>query len=490
MPEVPEPELYIGGRWVAADRAMPAHPVVNPTTEQVVLELGQASPQQAHDAIAAARAAFDSGPWPRLSPLERAEAMHAIADHLHAQRDRIAERSLMELGQPIAGTRGAVDTAIELWRRYADLAVDYPRVTDRPVDARRRARVIREPVGVVLAITPWNSPLLLSSLKVAAALAAGCTVVIKPASEGPLTLPFVAEAAAATGLPDGVLNLVYADAPTSALMVADPLVDMVSFTGSSAVGSEIMRGCAGNITRVALELGGKSASIVLEDADPAKVTPLLLASAGLGLAGQVCTSRARVLVPRSRHDEWLDAIATGLRALRVGDPADESTQVGPLATERQRQRVEEYIRAGQEEGARLVVGGGRPAQREQGWFVEPTLFDGVTSGMRIAQEEIFGPVLCVLTYNDVDDAVRIANDTEYGLAGSVYTEDIDAAYAIAQRVRSGSFQINTTGRAIDQPAGGMKKSGLGREGGVEGLEAFFEIRQIQVPIDVQLPDAA
>jgi aldehyde dehydrogenase (NAD+) len=479
--------LWIGGVWHPPTDTEPSFDVVNPATETTICTIGQADHAQAAAAIAAARRAFDDGPWPKLSAHARADVMHRMADHLHGCRDRLAGLSLQELGQPVAGTYGAVDAAIDLWRRYADLALSYPRIEDRPVDSRRKARVFREPVGVVLAITPWNSPLLLSSLKVAAALAAGCTVIMKPASEGPLTMPFVGEAAEAAGLPEGVLNIVYASPTVSAAMVADRDVNLVSFTGSSAVGSEIMRACADNVTRMVLELGGKSASIVLDDAEPERVIPMLLASAGLGLAGQVCTSRARILVPRSRHDEWVEAIDTALGAMRVGDPSAPDTQIGPLATSRQRERVERYIELGQEEGARLVRGGGRPVYTPKGWYIEPTLFDDVRPDMTIAQEEIFGPVLSVLTYDDVDDAVRIANDSDYGLAGSVYTNDIDAGYRIAKRIRSGTFQINTTGRAIDQPAGGMKRSGLGREGGREGLENFFEVRQIQVPIDADFP---
>lgn len=478
-------ELFVGGQWISGRGAH--HAVIDPTTEKQLLALPQATAGQADEAIMHAHKAFNGGTWSEAAPSHRADVLHRVGDHLSAHRDQIAQACVHELGQPVAGARGAVDAAVEMWHRYADLALDYPRSEDRPVDARRKARILREPAGVVLAITPWNSPLLLASLKIAPALAAGCTVVLKPASEGPLTFGFLARAVEESGMPDGVFNLLYADAPTTAEMVADPRVDLVSFTGSSAVGSAVMRGAAENITRVTLELGGKSASIILADAEPEDVVPMLLASAGLGLAGQVCTSRARILVPRSRHSEWLSAIDDALGAMRVGDPFDPATNIGPLATERQRATVEAYIAGGVAEGARIVRGGGRPAHLTSGWFVEPTLFDGVTPDMRIAREEIFGPVLAVLAYDDVEDAIDIANDSEYGLAGSVWTADVTAGYEVARRIRTGTFQINTTGRAIDQPAGGMKRSGLGREGGIEGLEAFFEIRQIQVPLDAALP---
>lgn len=474
-------DLLLAGAWTTGGGA--GHAVVNPATEETLLRLPQASPEQADAALAAAREAFDQGSWPRMTPRERADALHTVAARLETRAEEITAACVRELGQPVAGARGAVEAAISFWHRYADLAADLTRHEDRPIDARRVTRVLREPVGVVLAITPWNSPLLLASLKIAPALAAGCTVVLKPASEGPLTFAFLAEAA--TALPTGALNIVFADPATTAGLVADPRVDLVSFTGSSAVGAEVLRGAAPNITRTVLELGGKSASIVLDDAEPADFVGRLLTAAGVGLCGQQCTSRSRIVVPRTRVGEWVAALSEALGALRVGDPTDPATQVGPLATARQRDRVEEYIRLGEAEGARLVRGGGRP--RDTGWFVDPTLFTDVTPDMRIAREEIFGPVLAVLAHDGVEDAIRIANDTDYGLAGSVWTNDVATGYEIALRVRTGSFQVNTTGRAIDEPAGGMKRSGLGREGGVEGLLEFFELRQIQVPVGTTLP---
>ena len=449
--------------------------------------MAEASAAVAERAVAAARDAFDTGPWPALDPVQRRDVLHRMVDLMTQDLDAMTTAMVSELGQPAPASRGALTYALSLWRRYADLAANYSYVQDRPVDDRRKARVIREPAGVVLAVTPWNSPFLLSTLKIAPALAAGCTVVVKPATEGPLTFPFLARAAVAAGLPAGVLNILCAGPDVTQRMVGDPRIDMVTFTGSTVVGAKVMAAAAPNITHVALELGGKSAAIVLEDADPTTVVPQLIAASGMGLAGQVCTSRSRILVPRPRAAEWTAALVTALDALRLGDPREPGIDQGPLATRAQRERVEGYVATGIAEGAVVARGGGRPDHLRRGWYFEPTLFTGVTSSMRIAQEEIFGPVLCLLEYDTVDEAVAIANDSEYGLAGSVFSPDVDRAYDVARRIRTGTFQINTTGRAIDQPFGGYKKSGLGREGGIEGLEAFLETKQIQMPIDAVLP---
>ena len=485
-PGVREVRPFVVGGWVDIDGAA-RYPVVCPFTEETLAQVVHVDRRTADLALDAARAAFDSGPWPRMSALQRAIHLHRLADELQSRRLELAAMMLAELGQPAAACQGAVDYAIELWRRYADMATSYPAHQDREVDARRHARILKEPVGVVLAITPWNSPFLLSTLKLAPALAAGCTVILKPASEGPLTFHHLAEAARAAGLPNGVLAIMAADAETTARLVSDPRIDMVSFTGSTNVGRQVMAGAARNITRVALELGGKSASVVLDDADPATVVPQLVSASGLGLAGQQCTSRSRILIPESDAEAWTEAIAAALDAVVVGDPRDPLTSQGPLATSAQRDRVEGYIAAGLKEGARLVSGGGRPASLGRGWFVEPTLFADVDPGSTIAREEIFGPVLTLFPYRDLDHAVEIANGTDYGLAGSVFSTDLDRAYQVARRVRTGTFQINTTGRAIDQPFGGYRRSGFGREGGVEGLEAFLETKQIQLPVTSALP---
>jgi aldehyde dehydrogenase (NAD+) len=338
-------------------------------------------------------------------------------------------------------------------------------------------RVVKEPVGVVAAITPWNAPLVLLCYKVAPALAAGCTVVSKPSPETPLDAHVLAECIESAGLPAGVFNVVPAGREIGDYLVRHPRIDKVSFTGSSAAGRHIAEVCAGRLARTSFELGGKSAAIVLEDADIGKMLQSLVPFS-MPITGQVCFSLTRVLVPQSRAREVLDAYVTAVRGMKVGDPFEAETQMGPLAMERQLKRVQGYIAKGRDEGARLVTGGGRPRGLDRGYFVEPTVFADVDSRMTIAQEEIFGPVVSFIRYDGLDEAVRKANDTIYGLHGAVYTADAEQGYEVARRVRSGSVTVN--GLIVDpkMPFGGFKQSGIGREGGIEGLDPYFETKTI------------
>jgi aldehyde dehydrogenase (NAD+) len=337
--------------------------------------------------------------------------------------------------------------------------------------------VVHEPVGVVGAIIPWNGPVANASLKVASALAAGCTVVVKPAWEGPVGNFLFAEALEAAGLPEGVVSIVPGDRAVGEHLVAHPQVDKVSFTGSTAAGRRVMQVCSDRIARVALELGGKSAGIVLDGAPLDEVIPALV-SAGVGHSGQVCAAITRVLVSRRRYDEVVDALGAALAVLRVGDPFDPETNLGPLVAERQRDRVEEYIRLGRDAGARVVTGGGRPANLDRGWYVQPTLFADVDNSMRVAREEIFGPVIVAIPYTDVDEAVTISNDSDFGLSGAVFADDPERATQVARRIRSGQVFINSAGVCAFQPFGGFKQSGIGREGGKEGIFTFMETKLI------------
>jgi len=338
-------------------------------------------------------------------------------------------------------------------------------------------RVVKEPVGVVAAITPWNAPLVLLSYKVSAALAAGCAVDSKPSPETPMDAYILAECIEAAGLPPGVFNVIPAGRETGDYLIRHAGIDKISFTGSTAAGRHIAGVAAQRFTRTSFELGGKSAAVILDDADVSKVLPSLVPYS-MPITGQVCFSLTRVLVPESRKDELLEAYVGAIRGIKVGDPQDEATQMGPLAMERQLKRVQGYIEKGSAEGAKLVIGGGRPNEFKRGYFIEPTVFADVDAAMTIAQEEIFGPVVSFISYDGVDDAVAKANDTIYGLHGAVYTADADRGYDVARAMRSGSITVN--GMVVDpkMPFGGFKQSGLGREGGIEGLDPYFEFKTI------------
>ena len=428
-------------------------------------------------AVAAARTAFDNGPWPRLSARERGDALLKVAAALSRRLPELAAVWTSQVGAPISLTRYLSTQAPGLFEFYGRMIQDYPIVDERRRDDGRMARVVSEPAGVVAAITPWNAPLILLCYKAAAALAAGCTIVSKPAPETPMDAYLLAECIDEAGLPPGVFNVVPAGREAGDYLVRHPGVDKVSFTGSTAAGRHIMKVCADRLTRCSFELGGKSAAIVMEDADIGQALQSL-APFSMPITGQVCFSLTRVLVPRSREAEIRDAYVGAVSNLKVDDPLDPGTHMGPLTMKRQLTRVEGYIKRGREEGARLVLGGGRPSHLTRGYFIEPTVFADVDVRMTIAQEEIFGPVVSFITYNDIDDAVAKANDTMYGLHGAVYTSDPERGYEVARRIRSGSVTVN--GMIVDykMPFGGFKQSGIGREGGIEGLQNYFEVKTI------------
>ncbi|HWA67964.1 MAG TPA: aldehyde dehydrogenase family protein, partial [Mycobacteriales bacterium] len=360
---------------------------------------------------------------------------------------------------------------------YADLAATYPfEERAQPTSGGSFGLLVREPVGVVGAIIPWNSPLSLAVYKIAPAFLAGCTVVLKTSPEAPGAGLLLAEAAEAAGLPAGVLNVLTADREVSEKLVTDPRVDKIAFTGSTAAGRRIASLCGERIARYTLELGGKSAAVILDDADLAQAAATI-SGAECMITGQVCSSLTRLIVPRKRHDEFVDALASTFSQVVVGDPFDPATQMGPLAMERQRDKVLDLIAQGKNE-AKLVTGGGRPAHLERGYYVEPTVFAEVDNAMTIAQEEIFGPVLSVIPAADEDDAIRIANDSIYGLNASVFTNDADRARAVAARLRSGTVGHNGFRTDFGIAFGGFKQSGIGREGGTEGLLPYLETKTV------------
>ncbi|MET8755822.1 aldehyde dehydrogenase [Streptomyces sp. NPDC004667] len=472
--------LFIGGEWtepLGTDTIR----VVSPHTEQVIGSVPHASRADVDRAVSVARKAFDEGPWPRLSLDERIAVVTRIKDAIAVRHEELARSISSQNGSPyswsvLAQALGAMmvyDSAIKV-------AAGYP-YEERRQGALGPILVRREPVGVVAAVIPWNVPQFVAAAKLAPALLTGCSVVLKPSPEAPLDSYILADIAREAGLPEGVLSVLPADREVSEYLVGHPGVDKVSFTGSVAAGRRVMEVAARNLTRVTLELGGKSAAVILPDADPAATVAGIVPAAWMN-NGQACVAQTRILAPRSRYEEYADAFAAAAGALVVGDPLDPATQLGPLVAQRQQQRSLDYIRIGQEEGAKILTGGGgRPAGLERGWYVEPTLFGDVDNAMRIAREEIFGPVVCLIPYGDEEEALRVANDSEFGLSGSVWTADVEHGVDFARRVRTGTFNVNTFSLDMLGPFGGYKNSGLGREFGPEGLSEYLEHKMIHLP---------
>ncbi|MFC9836113.1 aldehyde dehydrogenase [Rhodococcus sp. NPDC127530] len=472
-------KLYIGGKWVApaTDQVLE---VFSPATEERVGSCPVASPADIDDAVAVARRAFDEGPWPQTTPAERGQILAKAAKLIEERGDALNALISSEMGQPPAMVGMMQQTpSLATLNFYAGLANEFEWEQTR-TGAFGQTKVLREPVGVVAAVLAWNVPLFLAVNKLSPALLAGCTVLLKPAPESPLSTHLLAEIFAEAGVPEGVISVLPGGADTGEYLVSHPGIDKITFTGSSPVGRKIGAIAAQNLKRCSLELGGKSAAIILEDADLASTMPMLVMS-GLMNTGQACVAQTRILAPRSRYDEVLDALVAGAGFMTVGDPSDPAAQLGPLISEKQRDRVEGYIAKGKEQGARVVLGGGRPEGLDKGWYVEPTIFADVDNSMTIAREEIFGPVLSVIPYDSEDEAIKIANDSDYGLAGSVYTTDIDHGLAVAKRIRTGTYAINWYAFDPGSPFGGYKASGIGRENGPEGLEAFCEIKSVLMP---------
>jgi acyl-CoA reductase-like NAD-dependent aldehyde dehydrogenase len=473
--------LYIGGEW-AAPAAGGVIDVISPHTEQVVARAPAAGPDDVDRAVAAARRAVDEGPWPGLDPAERIDALRRLAALYGERRREMAELVTAEMGSPITFSKLAQATLpCTMLGAFADVAAAHPWEEVRPGYYGGQVTVRREPVGVVAAVVPWNMPQFSIVVKLAPALLAGCAVVVKPAPETPLDALLLAEMIDELGLPPGVVSVLPGDRVAGEHLVGHPGVDKVAFTGSTAAGRRVAAACAANLTRVSLELGGKSAAVVLDDADPAAVAAGARV-AGLMNGGQACVAQTRYLVPESRYGEMVEALAASVEGLVVGDPTERATEIGPLVARRQQERVRDYVELGQKEGARLVTGGADlPDGVVRGWYVRPTLFADVDNGMRIAREEIFGPVLSVIPYRHEDDAVRIANDSDYGLSGSVWTADLDRGLAVARRVRAGTYGVNQP-YSMDPaaPFGGVKASGFGHELGPEGLDEFLDTKAISV----------
>ena len=468
--------LFIDGLWVTPSTPKTID-VMNSGTEELFVRVAEAQEADVKRAVSAGRKAFDQGPWPRLSHAERAEYLRAIAREIGTRADDLARIWTTESGvvHDVARARGPSLAAV--WNYYADLAETYPFVEERKPASGNVGLLVREPVGVVAAIIPWNGPSICIAYKVAPALLAGCTVVLKPAPEAPGAAYVFAEICEKIGLPPGVVNVLTADRAVSELLVRNPGVDKVTFTGSTAAGRRIGSICGERVARCTLELGGKSAAVILDDYDVGAAAKTISQMARF-LTGQVCSSLTRIVVSRKRHEALLDALSASFGAVRVGDPFDSTTEMGPLAMRRHRDRVEGYIAKGKEEGAKLATGGGRPRHLNRGYFIEPTVFGNVDNHSTIAREEIFGPVLSVIPADNETNAVDIANDSVYGLNASVFTNDIERAYATARQLRSGTVGHNSFRTDFSIAFGGFKQSGIGREGSTEGLLPFLETKTI------------
>ena len=467
--------LFIDGEWVIPSSDS-RFSVINPSSEELYATVAEAQAADIHRAVAAARTAFDHGPWPRMSHQERAAHLSAAAAILARRAGEAATIWASEVGIVNTSAQALVSGMPDALSYYAGLADSFPFIEPRQgQDPTRQAFVVREPVGVAALIVPWNSALALLLYKASPALLAGCTLIVKMSPESPLDGYLMAEVFAEAGIPKGVFNVVTADREVSELLVRHPDVDKVSFTGSTLAGKKIASICGERIARCTLELGGKSAAVVLDDYDVGKVAEVIAGSTCF-LTNQVCSALSRIVVTKSRHDEMVSALASAFGGIRVGDPFDPATQMGPLAMRRQRDRVESYIERGVSDGAVLATGGRRPRDLNRGFFIEPTVFGDVAPDAVIAQEEIFGPVVTVIPAENEAQAVEIANGTPFGLNSAVFTNDIQRAYRVARGLRAGTVGHNSFQTDFTVSFGGFKQSGIGREGGTEGLLPYLETK--------------
>ncbi|MGW0891135.1 aldehyde dehydrogenase [Saccharopolyspora gloriosae] len=472
--------LFIDGSWVtpASDRRIQ---VVNATTEESLGSVPEATNADVDRAVQAARRAFDDSGWATTDPAERAAVLNRFADALEKRSEQLTRTVSMQNGMPVSlSEQFEGGYVVALLRYYAGLAASAESEERRPSPLGFDTLVQRTPIGVVAGIVPWNYPVLLAVTKIGPALAAGCTLVLKPSPGTVLDSFILAEAAEEAGVPPGVINWVPGGRELGDYLVKHPGIDKVAFTGSTAAGRTIAENCGRLMRPVNLELGGKSAALILDDADLDKVTDGLF-FASLANNGQTCMACTRILAPSSRYDEVVDALTVSLSSLKIGDPLDPATQLGPLASAEHRERVEGYIAKGRAEGSKVALGGGRPLGIDKGWFVEPTIFADVDNSATVAREEIFGPVLSVIKYDSDDDAVKIANDSEYGLGGSVWSADSERAISLARQVQTGTIGVNGYVIDLNAPFGGVKASGIGREFGPEALAGYQQLKSIYLP---------
>jgi phenylacetaldehyde dehydrogenase len=467
--------MLIDGQWVQAASGE-SFETVNPTNGQVIARVAAGDSADVDLAVAAARRAFDDPAWSDMNPHQRTRVLLRIADAIEANADELAQLESLDGGIPITISRNLMAGAAETFRYYAGWPTKMVG-TVNPVDASVHCYSVREPVGVCAGIVPWNGPLTMAAWKVAPALACGNSVILKPAEQTPLTALRFGEILLECDLPRGVVNIVTGYGETAgAAIAAHPRIDKVSFTGSTETGKKILQASIGNLKRVTLELGGKSPHIIMADAD-IELAARVAAGAFCLLTGQVCVAGTRILVHESIHDEFAEALVKQISFYKIGDPFAEDTMLGPVVSDEQFQRITSYVSLGLEEGARIATGG--EAISSPGYFIEPTLFAGVDNDMRLAREEIFGPVAALIPFSDVDEAVRIANDTDYGLAAAIATSNVSSAHTLAHRLRAGVVWVNTHGELdLSFPFGGFKQSGIGRELGPQSLDNFTELKSV------------
>ncbi|SFK23863.1 aldehyde dehydrogenase family protein [Celeribacter neptunius] len=476
-------QLLIDGKWVDA-LSGETFDTTTPANGQVIRAIAKGGPADVDLAVAAARKAFEEGPWSKFSPFDRQAVLLRLADLVEANWDTIATMDSIDLGNPIVRTSAAKRRSVGLLRYYAGLATAIHGDTiTNSFPGNPMSYTLKEPVGVVGAINPWNGPFGMSVWKIAPALATGCTVVLKPAEQAPISPIIFGQLCLEAGVPPGVVNIVSGMGDAGAHLAAHPDVDKIAFTGSTQVGQRIIAASAGNVKRVTLELGGKSPNIVFADADLDKAVPAAAMAVFLN-SGQICSAGTRLFVENAIYDELVEKLANFTKALKVGDPLDLATELGPVVSQEQMDRIMGYLDLGREQGASVAAGGTRVKHGglESGYFIEPTVFCNVDDDMKIAREEIFGPVLSALRFSDVDDVLKRANDTNFGLGSGVWTRDIGRATYMSRRLKAGSVWINSY-QLMDPavPFGGYKMSGYGRESGTEHVEEFLNTKSVWIP---------